>query len=69
MTQWSRLYIVVEGQTEKEFADRALKPHLENYAIDVHPCIVVTNRKLGKRGGLIDFIKIRGDITKKGVSS
>ena len=25
---WVRLYITVEGQAEKEFADRALKPHL-----------------------------------------
>ena len=59
---WVRLYITVEGQTEKEFADRALKPHLAAYAIDVRPRVVVTNRKLGKRGGVLDFAKIRGDI-------
>ena len=59
---WVRLYITVEGQAEKEFADRALKPHLAGYAIDVRPRVVVTNRKLGKRGGILDFNKISGDI-------
>lgn len=62
MNEWIRLYITVEGQAEKEFADRALKPHLAGYAIDVRPRVVVTNRKLGKRGGILDFNKIRGDL-------
>jgi hypothetical protein len=61
---WARLYIIVEGQAEKEFADRALKPHLAGYSIDVRPRVVVTNRKLGKRGGILDFNKIRGDIVR-----
>lgn len=59
---WVRLYITVEGQSEKEFADLVLKPHLAGYAIDVRPRVVVTNRKLGKRGGMLDFDKIRGDL-------
>ena len=62
MTKWVRLYVTVEGQAEKEFADKGLKPHLAGYAIDVRPRVVVTNRKLGKRGGILDFDKIRGDI-------
>ena len=62
MTKWIRLYVTVEGQAEKEFADKALKPHLANFAIEVRPRVVVTNRKLGKRGGILDFDKIRGDI-------
>lgn len=64
MTQWIRLYVTVEGQAEKEFADKALKPHLENFAIEVRPRVVVTNRKLGKRGGVLDFAKIRGDVSR-----
>ena len=60
--KWVRLYITVEGQSEKEFADRALKPHLADYGIDVRSRVVVTNRKLGKRGGILDFDKIKGDI-------
>ena len=62
MTRWIRLYVTVEGQAEKEFSDQALKPHLAGFAIDVRPRVVVTNRKLGKRGGILDFEKIRGDV-------
>jgi hypothetical protein len=62
--KWVRLYITVEGQAEKEFADRALKPHLAGFCIDVRPRVVVTNRKLGKRGGLLDFKKIKGDMSR-----
>lgn len=62
MSKWIRLYVTVEGQAEKEFADKALKPHLAGFAIDVRPRVVVTNRKLGKRGGILDFDKIRGDL-------
>lgn len=60
--KWVRLYVTVEGQSEKEFADRALRPHLAGYGIDVRSRVVVTNRKLGKRGGILDFDKIKGDI-------
>lgn len=52
---WLRLYITVEGQTEKDFADRLLKPHLASYSIDVRPRVVVTNRKMGKRGGVLSW--------------
>ncbi len=48
---WVRLYITVEGQTERAFAEQALKPHLAGFQIDVRSRVVVTNRKLGKRGG------------------
>ena len=64
MTKWVRLYVTVEGQSEKEFADKALKPHLAAFGIDVRPRVVVTNRKLGKRGGVLDFDRIRGDVTR-----
>jgi hypothetical protein len=62
--KWMRLYITVEGQAEKEFADRALKPHLAGYAMDVRSRVVVTNRKLGKRGGILDFERIKGDLSR-----
>jgi hypothetical protein len=61
---WLRLYITVEGQAEKAFADQALTPHLANYQIEVKPRVVLTNRKLGKRGGILDFTKIEGDLTR-----
>lgn len=61
---WLRLYITVEGPAEKAFADQALTPHLANYNIEVKPRLVQTNRKLGKRGGILDFAKIEGDLTR-----
>lgn len=61
---WLRLYITVEGQAEKAFADLALAPHLANYNIEVKPRVVLTNRKLGKRGGILDFAKIEGDLNR-----
>ena len=61
---WLRLYVTVEGQAEKEFADRVLKPHLAGYSIEVKPRVTLTNRKLGKRGGVFDFAKIRGDLDR-----
>ena len=64
MTKWTRLYVTVEGHTEKEFADRAIKPYLARFAIDVRPRVVMTNRKLGKRGGILDFEKIRNDLKR-----
>lgn len=61
---WLRLYITVEGQAEKAFADQVLIPHLANYSIEVRPRVVLTNRKLGKRGGILDFARIQGDLTR-----
>jgi len=61
---WLRLYITVEGQTERQFADTVLKPHLANFAADVRSRVVVTNRKLGKRGGILDFRRIETDLTR-----
>lgn len=59
---WLRLYITVEGQSERKFADDVLRPHLAAFSIDVKTRVVLTNRKLGKRGGILDFEKIQGDL-------
>ena len=59
---WVRLYVTAEGQSERKFAEEVLRPHLANYYIDVRARVVLTNRKLGKRGGIIDYDKIRGDL-------
>lgn len=61
---WLRLYITVEGQAEKAFADLTLTPHFAGYNIEVKPRVVLTNRKLGKRGGILDFAKIEGDLQR-----
>jgi hypothetical protein len=59
---WLRLYITTEGQSERKFADDVLRPHLAAFSIDVRSRVVLTNRKLGKRGGILDFEKIHGDL-------
>lgn len=59
---WLRLYITTEGQSERKFADDVLRPHLAAFDIDVRTRVVLTNRKLGKRGGILDFEKIRSDL-------
>ena len=64
MSTWTRLYINVEGQTEKEFVDKAIKPHLSSYEIDVRTRLVVTNRKLGGRGGIVSFNIFRADLAR-----
>ena len=60
--KWVRLYVTTEGQTERKFAEEVLGPHLANYNIEVKARVVLTNRKLGKRGGIMDYDKIRGDL-------
>lgn len=60
--KWVRLYITTEGQTERKFSEEALAPHLAQYSIDVKARVVLTNRKLGRRGGIMDYDKIRGDL-------
>ncbi len=61
---WLRLYITTEGQSERKFADEVLRPHLAAFSIDVKSRVVLTNRKLGKRGGILDFEKIHGDLRR-----
>jgi hypothetical protein len=61
---WIRLYIVVEGQSEREFVNLLLKPHLSHRAIDVRPRVVETNRKLNMRGGLLNFEILRKDLER-----
>lgn len=61
---WLRLYITTEGQSERKFADEVLRPHLAAFSIDVKTRVVLTNRKLGKRGGILDFEKIHGDLQR-----
>lgn len=46
---WRRLYITVEGQTERKFADEVLQPHLAQFSLDVRTRVVLTNRKLVAR--------------------
>jgi hypothetical protein len=59
---WKRLYFVVEGQTEERFVKIILRSHLEQYEIEAIPVIVKTNRKLAKKGGVINFAHIKNEL-------
>lgn len=63
LMQWIRLYLTVEGPTERAFAKAVLKPHLAQFDVDLRTRIVVTNRKLGKRGGIFNFTVLQTDLT------
>lgn len=64
MSAWTRLYITVEGHAERKFADDLLRPHLAAFAIDLRSRLVVTNRKLGRRGGILDYASLAGDLAR-----
>jgi hypothetical protein len=61
-----RLHITAEGQTEQNFARKALAPHLAVYHIYVDARCVLTgkdNRTTKEyRGGLINYAKAKNDI-------
>lgn len=61
---WKRLYLVVEGQTEREFSKDVLLPHLYSFEIELMPLMVTTNRKLNKKGGVVNFEDIKGDLNR-----
>lgn len=62
---WMRLYLTVEGETERTFAERTLKPHLVQFNVDVRPSIVITNRQLGTRGGGLGYARIEKDVRNR----
>lgn len=61
---WIRLYMTVEGHTEREFANTVLKPHLAQFSVGLSTRILVTNRKLNQRGGLLNFATLYNDLTR-----
>ncbi len=52
------LNILCEGQTEERFVQKVLRPYLKNYDI------ATKCRLLGERGGMINYIKTKNDLTK-----
>lgn len=61
-----RLHVTAEGQTEQNFANRVLRPHLANLNVFVDARCVLTSKdnRAGKeyRGGLSDYEKAKKDI-------
>ena len=61
---YTRLYIIVEGQTEETFVNQTLKPHLGDFLFGASALVVTTSKKRGARGGLSDYKKPRNDIIR-----
>jgi hypothetical protein len=63
----ARLYLFVEGQTERTFADTVLKPHLANLGVYLHfPVLIAHARKKGRvhRGGGRNYVPMKSDILR-----
>lgn len=62
-----RLYLFAEGQTEQTFADMMLKPHLAQFAISLHPPMLIAHaRRKGRvhRGGGRRYERMKNDISR-----
>jgi len=64
VTEWVKLHLIVEGQTEFAFARDTLKPHLAHYCVSVDPFILPTNRKLGAVGGGLSWDRFRFNVSR-----
>ncbi len=61
-----RLNIIAEGNTEENFVNQTLKPHLASLSVGASVRVVTTRRTRGKkyRGGLSTYAKARIDIIR-----
>ena len=57
-----KLHVLCEGQTELRFASKVLCPYLIMKGILVLPQMLITNRKLNARGGMLDFQQAKRDL-------
>lgn len=61
----ARLCLTAEGPTEQQFAVQPLAPHLARHGVYLtKPRLVVTNRKMGKRGGGSNYVTVKNDIQR-----
>lgn len=58
----SRIYLLVEGQTEEAFVNELLAPHYAHLGLYLTPIIVSTSP--GHKGGVVSYAKIRPQIEK-----
>ena len=61
-----RLHLVVEGQTEEQFAKTVLTPHLGSRNIVTDVRLVMTSRRRNRRykGGISSYRRTRGDLIR-----
>jgi Domain of unknown function (DUF4276) len=64
MTQYTRLNIIAEGQTEREFAKETLSRYFESFGVLIDARCVMTSKNKHRtyRGGLLDYSKAKRDI-------
>ncbi|MBS0356194.1 MAG: DUF4276 family protein [Proteobacteria bacterium] len=58
----SRVYLLVEGQTEEAFVTELLAPHYERQGLYLIPILVRTSP--GHKGGVVSYAKIKPQIEK-----
>lgn len=58
----SRLYLLVEGQTEEAFVNELLVPHYGRQGLYLMPIIVSTSP--GHKGGVVSYAKVKSQIEK-----
>lgn len=64
MTKAKVLHILCEGQTEQGFADKVLKPYLQEQGIaSVKSTMVTTNRKMNIQGGMLSYQQAKQDLS------
>lgn len=57
-----RLNITAEGFSEERFVADVIRPHLLNFNVYTDVRKVLTNRKLRKRGGIVEYAKFKNDV-------
>lgn len=63
MKQATILNILCEGQTEQQFAEKVLKPYLQDKGINsVKTTILFTNKKESIQGGIISYEQVKRDL-------
>jgi Domain of unknown function (DUF4276) len=58
----TRIYLLVEGQTEEAFVGELLTPHYAHLGLYITPIIVHTSP--GHRGGVVSFAKVKPQISR-----
>lgn len=58
----SRIYLLVEGQTEEAFVGELLTPHYARMGLYLTPIIVSTSA--GYKGGLVSYAKVKRQISR-----
>jgi hypothetical protein len=64
VTEWVKLHLIVEGETELAFARDTLKTYLVKFHISVNPFMLPTNRRLGAFGGALSWDRFHYNVTR-----